>query len=61
MDEPTYKIVRFCFDSEDPAHRSVVETGLTLAEAQEHCQDPNTSYTDPETGDVIWFDGYAEE
>lgn len=61
MDEPTYKIVRYCADSDDPAHQSVVETGLTLEEAQAHCQDDNTHYHDPETGEVVWFDGYQEE
>jgi hypothetical protein len=46
----TYKIVRFFFneDSEDR------ETGLTLEEAQEHCQRDDTH------GDG-WFDGYTEE
>ena len=35
----TYKIVRKFFKGED----EVIETGLTLEEAQEHCQDPETS------------------
>lgn len=29
-------------------------TGLTLEEAQEHCDDPSTSCTD-------WFEGYVKE
>lgn len=46
----TYKIVRFRFqgDNED------IEHGLTLEEAQEHCQRDDTR------GDG-WFDGYTEE
>lgn len=46
----TYSIVRFHFQAEN----EVIETGLTLEEAQEHCNDPDTS------GDG-WFDGYTEE
>jgi len=48
----TYKIVRFRFD-ENPS-QEVRETGLTLEEAQAHCQDDATH------GDG-WFDGYDEE
>lgn len=61
LPEHTYMIMRFCFDDSDPAHRSVVKRGLSLAEAQAHCQNPNTRYVDPETNNVIWFDGYQEE
>lgn len=50
----TYEIVRFY-----APHRSeeseVMQTGLTLDKAQEHCQDPDTR----EDGE--WFDGYREE
>jgi hypothetical protein len=46
----TYKIIRFRFDGEN----EVIETGLTLEEAQEHCNDPDTH------GDG-WFDGYEQE
>jgi hypothetical protein len=46
----TYKIVRFRFDSES----EVVDTGLTLAEAQAHCQRDDTH------GEG-WFDGYLAE
>lgn len=48
--EPTYSIVRFRFD----APREVIETGLTLEEAQEHCNREDTH------GDG-WFDGYTRE
>lgn len=52
--EQTYKIVRFCFDDNHPDHRKVIKQGLTLAEAQEHCQREDTH------GDG-WFDGYDKE
>lgn len=52
--EATYKIVRFCRDLDDPRHRQVIKRGLTLEEAQEHCEDESTH------GDG-WFDGYTEE
>ena len=43
-----YKIVRFY---QDDRENKPIKTGLTLDEAQAHCQDPKTS------GDG-WFDGY---
>jgi hypothetical protein len=46
----TYKIIRFRFEGSN----RVIKRGLTLEEAQSHCQDPKTR------GDG-WFDGYAEE
>jgi hypothetical protein len=46
----TYKIVRFHMHGPS----EVVETGLSLREAQLHCQDPETR------GDA-WFDGYEKE
>lgn len=57
----TYKIRRFYADDTHPDHRKVIETGLTLDEAQEHCNDEDTREYDPETGFVIWFDGYDKE
>ena len=50
-----YKIVRFTFDNNHPDNHKVIETGLTLEEAQEHCQREDTH----EPG--VWFDGYEEE
>jgi hypothetical protein len=50
----TYKIIRFCQDLDDPRHGQVIDTGLTLEEAQAHCYDPATSGDD-------WFDGYTAE
>lgn len=60
----TYKIIRF-FQEED---NEVIDTGLTLEEAQEHCNDPETSSrtATSEAAKYItetwgaWFDGYTE-
>jgi hypothetical protein len=49
-DDATYKIVRFRFQGEP----SVEATGLTLEEAQEHCEREDTH------GEG-WFDGYERE
>jgi len=46
----SYKIVRFHFNKEN----EVIATGLTLEEAQEHCNRDDTH------GEG-WFDGYTEE
>lgn len=46
----TYSIIRFHRDAEN----EVIETGLSLKDAQAHCADPDTH------GDG-WFDGYREE
>lgn len=48
----TYKIVRFYQDFD--RDNKVMATGLTLDEAQAHCQREDTH------GDG-WFDGYDEE
>lgn len=54
-----YKVVRFYSDNRV---KRTVRTGLTLEEAQEHCNDPEsssrTTTTDDEPG--TWFDGYTE-
>ena len=50
-----YKIVRFYKDNNHQDHNKVIKTGLTEAEAQEHCQREDTH----ERG--VWFDGYTEE
>lgn len=64
---PTYQIIRYSFDGGN----RVIQTGLTLEEAQEHCADPETSSrtcsgktADDEIingGNTVWFDGYTEE
>jgi hypothetical protein len=48
-----YEIRRFFSDPDTP--HEVIKEGLTLEEAQEHCNDPETSNV--EEG---WFDGYTE-
>lgn len=42
----TYKIVRFRFEGRD----RIVRRGLTLEEAQTHCQDPKRVVTDGSMG-----------
>lgn len=64
----TYKIVRFYRDDEE-LNGTVVTRGLTLEQAQAHCNDPETSSstaTSPEATERTaqhgaWFDGYTEE
>lgn len=46
----TYSIIRFYRNRPN----KTIREGLTLEEAQEWCNDPETSGTD-------WFDGYTEE
>lgn len=61
-DGQTYKIIRHYF-SDNKTNR-VIKRGLTLEQAQAHCQDPSTHLTeemgepDPEKW---WFDGYTED
>lgn len=50
MPEDTYKIVRFM----QHGNKELVEEGLTLEEAQEHCNREDSH------GDG-WFDGYFKE
>lgn len=65
----TYKIVRKYFkDSTAPDNR-VISTGLTLEEAQRHCNDPETSHKtciEPKNRAHTakygaWYDVYYEE
>jgi hypothetical protein len=51
----TYEIIRKYADANHSDHNKVIATGLTLAEAQEHCKDPSTH----EKG--VWFDCFYEE
>ena len=51
----TYKIIRFYKRMNHPRNGEVIETGLTLKEAREHCNDPKTRK------EGQWFDGYDEE
>ena len=63
----TYRIVRMYF-SDDYASE-IIESGVTLEQAQAHCTDPETS-SSTATGEAAvaltaargpWFDGYEEE
>ena len=62
---PTYKIVRF-FQHGD---KKTLVRGLTLEQAQEHCEDPETSSRTCKGKAAVertrergpWFDGYTEE
>ena len=56
-----YSIIRFYQDNRE---RRVTQTGLTLEEAQSHCQDPESSSsttTDPDEEPGGWFDGYSDQ
>ncbi len=54
-----YKVVRSYFEG----NNKTIKTGLTLEEAQSHCQDPETSGST--CSDLskrgMWFDFYTEE
>jgi len=52
----TYKIIRFKFKG----NQRVIQRGLSLEEAQRHCQREDTHKKDSQ-GNVIWFDGYEKE
>lgn len=63
----TYKIVRFYADKE--RGKRVVARGLTLKDAHEHCNDPESSSRTAVSPSAktrtrrygAWFDGYTEE
>lgn len=64
MSDETYSIVRMSFKD----GRRTIETGLTLDEARQHCNDPETSSRTcspevelAETMAGPWFDGYEKE
>lgn len=64
--ERTYKVIRHFYHSN---RKFTIKTGLTLKEAQEHCNDPETSSstcTSPAgkrrtRRSGPWFDGWTEE
>lgn len=61
----SYKIIRCHRENKAVSNLNnelteIIETGLTLEEAQDHCSRDDTSEKD-ENGDVVWFDGYTEE
>ncbi len=49
-----YKIVRL-YAHAHPGHNRTIKSGLTLKEAQAHCNDPRTRK------EGVWFDGYTSE
>lgn len=49
-----YKIFR-SFHPSLNRENETIKTGLTLQEAQEHCNDPDTRQ------EGVWFDGFTEE
>ena len=63
----TYRIIRFYMDPEK--RNATLHTGLTLEEAREHCNDPETSsHTCQESVGRSrtknfgpWFDGFTAE
>lgn len=66
----TYQIKRSYFDQDRaPDGDHIIETGLTLHEAQAHCKDPETSSRTCKSKSArahtelygAWFDGYEEE
>ena len=60
-----YKVVRFY----EKGGKRTITTGLTLEQAQGHCNDPETSWKTATTPAArrrtrvmgAWFDGYQEE
>ena len=60
-----YKIVRHFFKGR---RKRTIKTGLTLEQAQAHCQNPETSSKTCKTARMVrytaqngpWFDGYEE-
>lgn len=66
-DEPTYEVVRF-YQRPD-LEQEVIFTGLTLDEAREHCNDPQSSSSTATGAEALertstsgeWFDGYRAE
>ncbi len=61
----TYRIVRMYFEG----GKRVIQTGLSLEDAQEHCNDPETSSSTCTSAEAVrrtkqrgpWFDGYEQE
>jgi len=49
-----YKIVRYYAPSQNKPNRTI-KTGLTLEQAQAHCNDPKTHK------EGVYFDGYAKQ
>lgn len=57
----TYKIIRYRRNfKKDTQSSKVIMRGLSLEEAQSHCQREDTQKKDS-CGNIIWFDGYMKE
>ena len=64
----SYSVKRIYFNDSSRRFNRVIKTGLTLAEAQAHCQDPETSSSTCTRSDRRritrergkWFDSYHE-
>lgn len=62
-----YKIIRFYFNRE--GYRKTIKSGLTLEQAQAHCQDPETSSSTCKLPENVrrtknqgpWFDAYTDQ
>ncbi len=54
-DEQFYEIFRSYHPSQLGKETEVIQRDLTLEEAQEHCNDPNTEQ------DGVYFDGYRRQ
>lgn len=62
----TYKILRIFFSDKE---KMLIKTNLTLEEAQEHCNDDETSSKTCKSKEMVrftekngsWFDAYYEE
>ena len=52
-----YSIVRYSFENEN----KTIHTGLSLKDAQEHCQREDTQAKADKNGHRAWFDGYISE
>lgn len=63
----TYRIVRHYFNG--PPYRRTIETGLSLEQAQAHCQNKDISSSTGTSASARkrtrergpWFDGYEQE
>jgi len=53
----TYSIIRYSFENGNKK----IHTGLSLKEAQEHCQRDDTQAKEDKNGHRAWFDGYVSE
>jgi hypothetical protein len=62
-----YKIIRFYYKQE--GYRKTIKKGLTLEQAQAHCNDPETSSSTCKRPENLrrtkrqgaWFDGYTDQ